>query len=56
MVKDQPIDNLVVDTIMTYYDRAERFGPPQKIVSKVLQTLMDKKNSGWFLTFTFTKK
>ncbi|GAB5465564.1 MAG: hypothetical protein Kapaf2KO_10000 [Candidatus Kapaibacteriales bacterium] len=55
MLAGQPIKNLEVDTITTYYDRAERFGLPQRTVSKILRAVMDKKNSGWFLTFTFEK-
>lgn len=55
ILKGQPVKDLKIKTYFTYYDRAERFALPHKIVSKVLTAFLGKEKSGWFLTINFKK-
>lgn len=56
LLKNEPIKNLEVKTIITYYDKLKRFNKLIQVFSNLILTFMNKKKVGWFLTIEFTKE
>lgn len=56
ILKNQPIENLHVQPIISYYDKMERFNPVLRLLGRIAIFLFGRNKSGWFLTVEFTKK
>lgn len=56
LLKDEPIENIEIETIVTYYDRLKRFNSFFQFIASVVIGVLDTTNRGWFLTIKFNKK
>lgn len=56
MLQGQPVENVRIAPVLTYYDRMERFGPVFRAAAKFLAWLLNGNRVGWFLTIEFTKR
>lgn len=56
ILKNQPIENLKIKPVLTYYDRMERFSAPLRLAGKIAAYICGGDPVGWFLTIEFTKK
>lgn len=55
ILKDQPIKDLEINTILSYYDKLSRFNKFFRFCAKAFAYLLGKDKVGWFLTFRFRK-
>ncbi len=56
MLDGQPVENIRIKPVLTYYDKLGRFGKFPQICAKALAVLLGGDNAGWFLTIEFDKK
>jgi ubiquinone/menaquinone biosynthesis C-methylase UbiE len=55
MLEDQPVHNIKIKPVLSYYDKLERFGPLFRATAKFLAYLLGGNRVGWFLTIEFDK-
>ena len=55
MLKNMPVSNIKINTILTYYDKLGNHGKFVRIIAKILTFLLNKEKAGWFLTIEFEK-
>jgi ubiquinone/menaquinone biosynthesis C-methylase UbiE len=55
MLADQPVKNIIIKPVLSYYDRLERFGKVFQLIAKVFAYLLGGDRVGWFLTIEFDK-
>ncbi len=56
MFNGLPVENLAIETRLTYYDRLERFNGAYRFVAKIASKLLGGNRVGWFMIMEFTKK
>lgn len=56
ILEGQPIENLSIRPILSFWDRLERFNPIFRAIAKLAATLLGRNKVGWFLTIEFRKK
>lgn len=56
MLDGLPVDNVRIRSILTYYDRLERFNKIFRMVAKVGAKILGGNRAGWFLLIELTKK
>jgi ubiquinone/menaquinone biosynthesis C-methylase UbiE len=56
MLSKRGLEQIQVETIVTYYDRLKRFSKIFQIIASFALLFLNPKKHGWFLTFTFRKK
>lgn len=56
LLKGKSVKDIEIKTVITYYDKLQRFNKLMQFFSKLLLLLMNKKRAGWFLTIEFTKQ
>ena len=56
ILKDQPIKNIKIKPVLTYYDKLLRFPQIMQIASKFLSLLLGGDKAGWFLLIEFEKE
>lgn len=56
MLKSQPIKNLKIKPVLTYYDKLLRFNGLMQFIAKILAVVLGGDKAGWFLTIEFDKE
>lgn len=56
ILKDQPIKDLKIDSVLTFYDKLLRFSKPMQFAAKVMARLLGGDKAGWFMLIEFEKK
>ncbi len=56
MLDGQPVENIIIKPVLTYYDKLGRFGKFPQLCAKVLAAILGGDKAGWFLTIEFDKK
>ncbi len=56
MLANQPVANIKIQPVLSYYDKLERFGKVFRVIAKILAYLLGGDRVGWFLTIEFRKK
>jgi ubiquinone/menaquinone biosynthesis C-methylase UbiE len=56
MLGSQPVENVRIQPVLSYYDKLGRFNKFLGFVSKFAAWIMGGDNVGWFLTIEFNKK
>ncbi len=56
MLKDQPVVNVKLSPVLSYYDRLKRFNKLFQLVAKFAAWILGKDKVGWFLTIELNKK
>lgn len=56
LLKNEPIENVKIRPVLTYYDKMGRFNGFMQFCAKTLASLLGRDKAGWFLTIEFDKK
>jgi len=56
MLNKLPIEDVKIKTVLTYYDKLERFGPALQWIAHQLAKLLGGDRAGWFMLIQFKKK
>jgi hypothetical protein len=56
MLSELPVENIKIESILTYYDKLKNHNKFLQIVAKLLFTVLNSEKIGWFLTIDFDKK
>lgn len=52
----EPVENIKIKPVLSYYDKLLRFNKIMQLTSKVFASLFGRDKVGWFLTIEFDKK
>ncbi len=55
MLRNMPVHNIKINTMLTYYDKLGNHGKFVRIIAKILVFLLNREKAGWFLTIEFEK-
>lgn len=56
MLQKLPVENIQIRTVLTYYDKLERFNRPMQFFARMLAWLLGGDRVGWFMLIQFKKK
>ncbi|MBL7999152.1 MAG: methyltransferase domain-containing protein [Candidatus Kapabacteria bacterium] len=56
MLKGQPVTDIKIQPITTYYDRLQRFSKAHQFIARIAECITGTNRFGWFLTMEFRKK
>ncbi|HOQ49832.1 MAG TPA: hypothetical protein PLV01_08390, partial [Candidatus Kapabacteria bacterium] len=56
MLRKLPVENIQIKTVLTYYDKLERFSRPMQWIARKLAVLLGGDKAGWFMLIHFNKK
>jgi len=56
MLRNEPVKDIIIKPVLSYYDKLERFGTFFRAIAKVMAYLLGGDRVGWFLTIELTKK
>jgi ubiquinone/menaquinone biosynthesis C-methylase UbiE len=56
MLRGQPVEDIKIRPVLSYYDKLGRFNPIMRGMAKALALLLGGDKAGWFMTIEFKKK
>jgi len=56
MLNKLPVENIKIESILTYYDKLKNHNKFLQIFAKLLSIIVSSEKVGWFLTIDFNKK
>ena len=55
LLKNMPVSNIKIKTILTFYDKLEKHSKFVRMIASMLAFILNEKKVGWFLTIEFDK-